>query len=711
MFVFGTQYLRGFTPARDQWMRDFESMRKMGFNTVRGWLVWNAIELRPGEIDHEYLHTFLDCAGQNDIQVGLLFHMHAAPEWAVKMYRDYYYVDTHGNPFEPAPRLNTPSGGWPGLCFDHEEVRYLEASFIDQVMDSIGSRREIAFWEPMNEPHIWVELEQNPVGIFCFCEATRSKFRSWLQNKYTDIQTLNDAWGRHHNDWDEVRPPTWRMAYTDMCDFRSFHIDNIMDEVAYRADLIRARDARPVIAHAWGGGAVTCANLGAMAFDDWKNALPVDMWGYSAFPADNRSNAVLGLGTDATRCAAQGKVIWQSELGAGDLGAGLRRGGRVSPETVASWTWESIRHGAKGMLYWQYRKEKHGREHATPAMTDYDGGPTDNSRAIEAICKAIGAHEELFTQSRVEPAKVALMFSVQSYIIDWCDNQNSTLSIESMSGYYRMFWEKNIPVDIVHEDFTSADALAQYPLVILPTPWALSQSARNALKAYVEQGGTLLCEPYPLAYTPDKQLSYHVPGDDFVAVFGAEELDVFSARETSVTVKLDGHTLSLTNGWFRETFRDVQGDALATYADGTPAILRHAYGKGTAILSGVNLGREYAPRIAISEHLHGRDHAGAQENIRDWVLRLAHTLGIIPSVVTGEPLVQGSLLTNEGARDDLLILISTDPQARQITVQIPDGYAEYASILSNASGMLADGALTLSLGAEASEALRLIKKK
>ena len=62
MFVYGTQYLRGATPERDQWEKDMESMKKCGFNTIRAWLVWNAIEKAEGEIDYEYLSQFLTLA-------------------------------------------------------------------------------------------------------------------------------------------------------------------------------------------------------------------------------------------------------------------------------------------------------------------------------------------------------------------------------------------------------------------------------------------------------------------------------------------------------------------------------------------------------------------------------------------------------------------------------------------------------------------------
>ena len=117
MFVFGTQYLRGATPERDQWERDLANIKEYGFNTIRAWLVWNAVEKAEGEIDYEYISSFLDCAKRNDLEVGLLFHMHACPNWATKKYSKYFYVDENHHfipvSFSPflANRMNQNESG------------------------------------------------------------------------------------------------------------------------------------------------------------------------------------------------------------------------------------------------------------------------------------------------------------------------------------------------------------------------------------------------------------------------------------------------------------------------------------------------------------------------------------------------------------------------------------------------------------------------
>lgn len=249
-FVFGSQYLRGLTPARGDWDRDMANMRKAGFNTIRAWLVWGVLEPKPGELDTAYLDELLDTAARHDLQVGMLFHLHGCPEWAIREYPGCWYVDIHGRPFESSQRANTPSGGWPGLCPDHGEVQGLEASFIERVVTHVGQHPALAFWEPINEPHMWVDLAESPPGTFCYCPATRARFRGWLRDRYGDLQTLGEAWGRRFGDWDEVRPPTWVFGFSDWVDWRTFTAENIAGLVARRSAVIRQHDTAPVIAHA-----------------------------------------------------------------------------------------------------------------------------------------------------------------------------------------------------------------------------------------------------------------------------------------------------------------------------------------------------------------------------------------------------------------------------------------------------------------------------
>jgi len=46
----------------------------------------------------------------------------------------------------------------------------------------------------------------SPSQMYCYCEATQSKFREWLKNKYGTLEKLGQAWHRYSfASWDNVR--------------------------------------------------------------------------------------------------------------------------------------------------------------------------------------------------------------------------------------------------------------------------------------------------------------------------------------------------------------------------------------------------------------------------------------------------------------------------------------------------------------------------
>ncbi len=705
MYIFGTQYLRGATPERDQWQRDMENMRKMGFNTIRAWLVWNTIEKAEGEIDYDYINSFLTCAKEHDLNVGLLFHLHACPMWAIKKYSKYFYVNEDDLPFEPAVRANTPSGGWPGLCYDNEEVREMEARLIRGVVKETRKFDNVAFYEPMNEPHQWIDFRKHPVDMFCYCKASVRRFQEWLEKKYGDIDTLNEAWGHYFGSFDEVRPPRWVNSYTDYCDFRMFNMDNVAREIAFRTQIIKECDTKPVVAHAWGGGAITCAQLGGMAFDDWKNAQVFDKWGFSAFPQKADGCAALALGCDATRCAANGKEYWQSELTAGLNGTGLWQQGRIDDNTFNKFSLESIRHGAQGLLYWQYRKERFGSEFGGFSMTDNEGGPTNLSRCAEKLCHALQDNEDLFHNGVQEKAKVALVFSIRSYLTNWCSNNrtDNKFAVDSVTGYYQMLWEENIITDILHEEFFGD--LTQYKLIIVPSPYAISPKLAEALKEYVKNGGTVLSDPYFGAFDKDYKLARRIPGFGFDEIFGckADELTM----QDKVGLHDEEREYVLRGNIHKELYCNVTGQTLLKYADGSPAVIRNAYGKGFAIQSGVNLGLTYSNRALVSDDIVSGDRGNNSSAAKDIVMRICEELGIGKNICSAEGVKVSYVRTEEDA--DMLILINSEGRKTIGTVAAGRTYSSARTVYGNAAVTPGESEIRFTLEADESAIVRLEK--
>ncbi|MBI4978126.1 MAG: beta-galactosidase [Spirochaetes bacterium] len=703
-FVFGTQYLRGMTPPQSDWDRDMERIRGLGMNTIRAWLVWGVVEPAAGKIDTGYLDRFLDCAERHSLNVGFLFHLHGAPEWAIQSHRKHWYVDAEGRAFEPSARTNTPSGGWPGLCPDNPSVIRLEDRFISRVVKHVSSRHNIAFWEPINEPHMWMDFARTPPGVFCYCPATRLRFIDWLRKKYTSLDALENAWGRRHARWQDVRPPTWRFGFSDWADWRTFTADNIASLVERRAATIRRYTQQPVIAHAWGGGCVTNNHLGAMAFDDWKNARSLDKWGYSAFPGSMGATMMVGLGTDATRNVAGDKEFWQSELGSGDHGYGFDRKGRVDPDMLAMWCWESIRHGAKGLLFWQYRKEAHGSEIGALGLTDYAGEYTENAHAVSRIGKLLTKHAGVFIKLQYPRAQVALVFSYQSYVTEWAMYRTCNLSVDSLSGYYRMFWEKNIPVDIVHEDSISATSLAVYKAVVVPMPAALTKNARDAISGYVSGGGLVISDPFFCGFDDAKALAREMPGGGCVDMFGCSEIDITTTK-APVTISHNGKAYVLANGHFREHFNVKPGaSVVAVYDDGTAAIVSNSFGKGRAVMCGVNLGLAYSSRESLGDEMIREGKARTDEGAMHIVYDILADTGIT-SGMTVPPSIRAAMLSAE--RQTVLLAGNIARDAVRGEIIVERSFTSCVDLISGESVNIEGGRMTISFKAWESKVLLL----
>ena len=88
-------------------------------------------------------------------------------------------------------------------------------------------------------------------GGGCCCEASAEKFREWLNEKYGDINALNEAWYRSsYRCWDDVQIPRINDPYPDNMDWILFRIDNAVRLFEWRVNIIRELDPdHPVTAH------------------------------------------------------------------------------------------------------------------------------------------------------------------------------------------------------------------------------------------------------------------------------------------------------------------------------------------------------------------------------------------------------------------------------------------------------------------------------
>lgn len=603
-FVLGVQYYGPPHTTEEDWVRDFKLIKEHGLDAIKVWAIWGYLEPAPDEFGFDEWDRMFDAAQRHGLSVMPNTAVEIQPFWIDRVFPQTNVVDHFGNPV-----LSTTGeyscGISPGACLDHAGPRQQAKQFLTALASHFGDRENLLGWDAWNETR-WMDnisdhVHEAFVRIPCYCERTVAKFRAWLESKYGSLSGLNETWRRKYIDWADVFPPRggwWSYAYPEMVDWRDFMLDYVTDKLELRVQALREGDGRhPVMMHAGSPSVISPAVLGEVSSDDWKLSKVVDFYGTSFYPVWTKAGTVKAvdlncLGLDGIRSAGQGKPFWISELQGGPSLHSPGQGNNYSPVDLRLWTFCTLAHGAKGILYWSWRPEPFGPETLGFGLCLFDGTPTDRTRMVKTVSQIVGKNESVFSQSEVYPAQAAILFDPDLYIINWCGGtggMDRDMALNSVRGYYRAFWENNIACDFVHAD--QLDGLGKYRLLVMPFAFCLKKNVAQKITEYVKAGGTVVTEAYLGRFEESLVPATGVPAYGLHEVFAVRETEAEFVDSVEIAPERAEHLLedvgSLTGYYFKEILQPLPGsEVLGSFDDGTPAITRNRYGEGQAILFG-----------------------------------------------------------------------------------------------------------------------------
>ncbi len=670
-FLYGAQYYRAPTPARDCWESDLANMRRIGMTDVKFWIQWRWSHCQPEQYDWSDLDALMDLAACNGLRVTLNFILDVAPVWLFSRFPDAMMVDSSGRPARPTANLCRQIGGYPGPCYCHPEALVSRRDFVGRAVEHFRAHPALFMWDVWNEPeNNLMAREPDLAKMYCYCPHCHTRFRAWLRAKYHSVEKLNDIWGRCYQAWDEVELPYDAGAVNDFVDWREFHLDKLTAEAQWRLALVRERDpGHPAYLHVvtnviTGFNAVTCV-------DDFALAQECDVFAASVIDDDF-------IFAEAASAAA-GKPCFNAEWHI-NFGSASMHPRILSRDLFVREALRQLGSGMFGMLFWQYRPELLGTEAPAWGVVNADGSLKPSCAYVAEFIELLKPHLESLMTTEVK-CEAAIWRGRKNEIFHFCMDGRLQRLRENISGYVRAFKEKNIPFRFLSSAELTAERLDGVRLLIMPSAYLLEEPEAEALDAFVRRGGVVLSEAHLAGYNATTgRHSTAMPGCGLAAKWGIREAescsschlpDAFCAGADLTNSGDAAKALAATGGaagvffplemagetgcgaWrFARLEDDGGGRTLAAY-HGAPVLVEKAVGSGKVFYAGTLLGLT----------------GGVESSSLDRVVEMAaEAAGISRSVTASE--VEAALLTRH-EEVEFVVLVNRSSRAQSVGLDLP----------------------------------------
>ena len=658
-FPYGAVYFRSSNPPEADWARDYATAAEDGMTAFRHWFLWSAIEVAPGEYDWANYDRQLDLAAENGIKTVIAEMITMAPEWAFRQFAHARYETCDGHKVESQMSGSCATGGAPGLCLDNPDYRAVAERFLRELVTHYRDHPGLGGYDVWNECNYRQDA--------CYCPATAEAFRTWLKAKYGDLPAMGSAWHRSSfSDWEDVTPPRTLGPYPHVLDWLQFRIDAAYDHMRWRVELIRSLDdAHPVMAH---GVVGSLTNMAARGADDWRAAAEAEAYGYTWGSSRHGDEPWKQLhAVDLVRSAARGKRFWHAEAYAGPLwmqsqviGKPRDEGRIASPDDIRYWDLVSFMGGATGLFYLRWRPLLDGPLFGAFGPYGMDGSRTPRSQMASKIGKwAAAPEQEPLWQSPPIKGEIGIVYVPETQLFTYAQHGDTAHYARSMQGTYQGFLDNNIQADWVH-----IDDIGAYDALYLPYPVMLSKKTADRLRAWVAQGGTLICEGCPGYWGDRAHVGTVQPNLGLDALFGARESYVEFTPDLldDLTLTVDAQTV--WGGVFLQAYQPTTGTPIGWYEDGRVAAVDHTFGEGRTRLIGTMVGSGYALH---PEHRSPAFHAE--------LLRFA---GKQQHVRCSEPRVKARL--HEGAGSTYLWVANPTRQPRPVQITLGESWRSLSPI-------------------------------
>ena len=555
------------------WQQDVHLMNEAGVNLVTvGVFSWATLEPEEGRWSFGWLDRILDLLHQHGIRVDLATATASPPPWLTTAHPEMLPTDETGLRRWPGSRQHyAPSSP----IYRRYAMRLVRA-----IAERYGDHPALEMWHVNNEYGCHTNLD--------YSEPATVAFRGWLRNRYTDIETLNEAWGttfwsQRYRDFDEILPPLIAPNFrnpSQQLDFRRFSSDMLLE--CFLAEKEVLRELTPHIP-------VTTNFIGAFKpVDYWRWAPHVDIVSDDNYydPADSRAPMHAAFTRDLMRTLA-GDRPWMLLEQATSHVQWRTTNLRKSTGQMQAMSLQAVARGADGINFFQWRQSRSGAEKFHSAMVPHIG---TRSRVWRSV---VELGEQLQRLKDIAGTKVTSKVAV---VLDWdswwgleAEAQPQAINyLAHLEDWYEALYDLNLTVDVV----STAHDLSPYAAVVAPHLYILPDASAQRLADYVNDGGALLLtfasgivnendQAHLGGYLGTLQETAGLLVEEFAPLPIPAHADTPGSR-IAVTSDLFG---DFSGSVWAEFLQLTTAEAIARFQNGElhaePAITRNHAGKGT----------------------------------------------------------------------------------------------------------------------------------
>jgi beta-galactosidase len=634
MFHFGVDYYPEHWPEK-RWEEDARLMAEANFNVVRmAEFAWSKIEPEEGKYNFEWLDRIISIMDSQSIKVVLGTPTASPPPWLMSKRKDLFLVEADGHRLTYGHRR--------GYCPNNHIYHDFSRRIVRRMAERYKDNSAVIGWQIDNE-----------FGSRCYCDICNIAFHQWLKARYKSLDVLNEKWGtifwsHIYSDWAEIPVPknTGKSPNPGLgLDYFRFMTDSYLSYQLMQVTILREECPDHFVTH----------NLMGFKYDqldyfEMTRDLDFVSWDIYWRTQWNMEHEIdpswAALGHDTIRGLKQNKY-WVMEQQSGAGGWELVS---VAPKPgeLRLWAYQSIAHGAEGIVFFRWRTSRFGTEQYWHGVLDHHGKPGRRYYEIKKMGEEIIELGDQIRGTVVKP-DVAMVLSYDSRFAFQIQANNPRFDYPThFHDIYRAFFEQNVQVDII----APTSDLTNYKIVIAPALHVLPERVAENLKQFVSGGGLLVITPRSGVKDEfNAVVNQALPGL-LIELCGAEVEEY-----ASMPIDLDGEIKFSAPGLPTVPFNAcVWCDVLKSngaqviahyqkdYLKGKPAITLNQFDKGKVIYMGT------------------MGEASFYSTIVAWSLRLA---GVEPSLTTPKG-IEVSEQWQDGQR--LLYLLNHTKEAKRFTL-------------------------------------------